>query len=256
MKSIGVSNDLPEYLKSKYSVCNPSKRASTAHKAYKTPLRQGVSEESPRHFQVSFVPVLDPTQKNEAISNDLRTGRFLSNLKKNLPRNKPRFDYCETIGQKFDYDTLKFVEGMDVKAGHSARIARLMGYNEMYNKTLNNGFGLPRGDFVVELAQPNVSRFEGRQVGILKNYLSKTGKKLSVSVDPSDNLGAIKGKGKVKDYSLAYQRGRNVNTPNRKLRTKKCVKSESVSLVELDHFEANIKSKQSIWNSTAMYKEF
>ena len=254
MKSIGVSNDLPEYLKSKYSVCNPTKRVSTAHKAYKTPLRQGVSEESPRHFQVSYVPVLDTAHKNEAISNDFRNGRFLSNLKKNLPHNKPRFDYCETIGQKFDYDTLKFVEGMDVKAGHSARIARLMGYNEMYNKTLNKGFGLPRGEFNVELAQPNVSRFEGRQVGILMNYLSKTGKKLSVSVDPGSNSGTIKEK--IKHYSLTYQRGRNVNTPNRKLRRKKSVKSESVDLFELDNFEANIKSKQSIWNSTAMYKEF
>lgn len=253
MKSIGVSNELPDYLKSKYSVNLPNKRVSTASKAYRTPLRQGVSEESPRHFKVSFVPVLDNFKKNEAISNDFKDARFLSDLKKNLPNNKPRFDYCETKGQKFDFDTLKFIEGMDVKAGNSARIARLMGYNEMYNKTLTKGFGIPRGDFNVELAQASVERFEGRQMERLSNYLSKTGKVLSASVDYRKR--SVTTKGKLNDYSLVYQRSRNVNTPNRKLRRKKHVKSESVGLEELDYFEANIKSKQSIWNSTAMYKE-
>lgn len=252
MKSIGVSNELPEYLKSKYSFNIPSKRGSTASKAYRTPLRQGVSEESPKHFQVSFVPVLDNIKKNEAISNESKNARFLSDLKKNLPNNKPRFDYCETKGQKFDYDTLKFIEGMDVKAGNSARIARQMGFNETYSKTLTKGFGIPRGEFNVELAQASVERFEGRQMDRLVNFLSKTGRVLSSSVDYRKRSETTKGK---LDYSLVYQKSRNVNTPNRKLRKKKHVKCESVGLEELDYFEANIKSKQSLWNSTAMYKE-
>jgi hypothetical protein len=251
MKSIGVSNDLPDYLKSKFSVNIPSRKDCMVHRSFRTPLRQGVSDESPKHFHISYVPVLDNAQKNQNISTDSKNSRFLSALKKNLPFNKPHFEYSEIQGQKFDYDTLKFIEGLDVKAGHSARLARLMGFNEMYSKTLSEGFGRARGDFVVELSQANVPRSEGRDVHRLKNYLRKTSKKWTQN---EEILGLPKNK--AKDYSLCFHKTRNVNTPNKRLRRRKNIKSESVSLAELDSFEADMKSKQSLWNSTAMYKEF
>lgn len=252
MKSIGVSNDLPDYLKSQFSVTNPSKRVSTAHKSYKTPLRQGVSTESPKHFHIKHVPVLNNSEKNKNISQDSNNPRFSSSLKKNIRCIKPHFDYSEIKGQKFDYDSLKFVEGLDVKAGHSARLSRLMGYNEMYSKTLSEGFGKARGDFIVELSQPSVHRFEGREISRLKKYVEKKAKKLE-ELRKGKNFEEFK---KIKDYSLNFCSSRMVNTPNSKLRKRKVGKSESVSLAELDFFEADIKTKQSLWNSTAIYKDY
>ena len=248
MKSIGISDDLPEYLKSKYSVSNPKRKIATAHKAYKPVLHQGVSEESPLNFKIKNIPVLNNTLKNLEISKDLLSSRFSSELKQNLPISKPRFDYSEIKSQKFDYDTLKFVEGIDVKAGNSARIKRAMPYSDQYSDSLKTGFGLQRGEFNVELSQPNVPRYQSSHLKHLSHYLSLVSKKYDIS----------KPKTSLRQSSVSfYDVPKHPNTPNRKLKVKKKMhKKEAPSLIDLDIFDADIKHKNSLWMSTIMYKDF
>ena len=248
MKSIGVSEDLPDYLRSKYSVSNPSRKSNDAHKPFKPTLLHGVSEESPRHFKLNHIPVLSSTMKNQEISTELQSSRFASNLKQNLPNNKPRFEYSEIKSQKFDYDTLKFVEGMDVKAGNSARIKRAMAYTDQYCTNLGYGFGLSRGEFIVELAQPNVPRSNASQISHINQYLRLVMKKGAEYQKPSHKTRTR--------MNSNFEIPRQVNTPNRSLRKKIKMRQEATSLVELDLFEAGVKSKMSFQKSTAMYKDY
>lgn len=247
MKSIGVSQDLPEYLKSKYSVSNPTKKPVSAHKAYKPTLLHGVSEESPKHFKLSYVPVLNNSMKNSEISSETGCSRFVSDFKQNLAKNKPRFEYSEIKSQKFDYDTLKFVEGIDVKGGNSARIQRAMAYTDQYSKTLGFGFGLPRGDFNVELAQPNVPRSDVSKVTRLCQYLNFSFKKEKFSKPRKCE--------RMKMIS-SFEIPRQVNTPSERLRKRKIRREKIVSLADLDRFDADFKSKQTVWKPTSIYSDY
>ena len=248
MKSIGVSNDLPDYLKSKYSVLNPSKRAISAHKAYKPTLRHGVSEESPKNFKVNYIPVLNSLMKNQEISKETDTLRFSSDLKQNSARTKARFDYSEIKSQKFDFDTLKFTEGMDVKAGNSARIQRAMAYSDQYSKTLGFGFGLPRGEFIVQLSQPNVPRSNISQISQLTQYIGLNTKR-KLKSHHNKNYSSM-------NVTSSLEFPRHVNTPNQSMRKKKIRKQKIISLADLDEFEKTFKTKQSLWKSTSVYKDY
>jgi hypothetical protein len=260
MKSIAVSEDLPDYLKSKYSVLIPHQRTTSGHKSYKSNLKQGVSEESPRHFKVNYIPVLSNTKKNSEIGGQENLSRYISNLKQNLPQHKSKFDYSEIKSQRFDFDTLGFAEGMDVKAGNSARLQRAMAYSNEYSKTLNQGFGIPRGDFNVEISQPSVPRLDTAKMHNLAKFLELTVKKeIKSRHKPSSSLKSTRNKFenlvKVKvNNSIEYPR--HVNTPNRTMRPKKNKPPVLFNLEDLDLFDADIKSKQSLLKSTAMYKDY
>lgn len=261
MKSIAVSEDLPDYLKSKYSILIPHRRSSSGHKSYKSNLKQGVSEETPRHFKINYIPVLSHSKKNSEISKEKNTSRFISNLKQNLPQNKPRFDYSEIKSQKFDFDTLGFAQGLDVKAGNSARIQRAMAYSDEYSKTLTQGFGIPRGDFNVELSQPSVPRVDAVKMHNMIKSLSLSMRRESCGSNTRHgdclkidremcNSFVGSSANNLREYP------RQVNTPNRTMRQRKKKPLEVFSLEDLDIFDADIKSKQSLWKSTAMYKDY
>ena len=59
MLSSGVSEDLPLYLKSKYTVSNPIGHKTRPLTMLKPILRQGVSSDSPIFFQINHVGVVD-----------------------------------------------------------------------------------------------------------------------------------------------------------------------------------------------------
>jgi hypothetical protein len=252
MKSIGISDDLPDYLQSKYSVFNPHHRASSASKAYRSELRQGISSEAPNHFQVSHVPILTATMKNQAISKQANSELFLSSLKKNTAVNKPVFQYSEIKSQKFDFDTLGFVEGLDVKAGNSARVQRAMAYSAEYSNRLRNGFGIGRGDFLVGLNQIKAPRYDFSE---LTHLVKNTGLKPRLQThkqanhrSQSINFEALSG---------VYTGGsRNTNTPNRSLRKRKPKLQKEEALDELDAFEKEVKHRTSFCMSTLTYRDY
>jgi hypothetical protein len=247
MNSLAVSHDLPDYLKSKYSVKIPAKNNPGKHKVYKSTLRQGVSEETPAHFKLNYIPVLNKTQKNLEISTEALTCRFSSDLKQNSPQIKPRFNYSEIKDQKFDFDTLKISEGMDVKAGNSARVTRNMPYSHQYSASLDKGFGLPRGEFNFEFSQPRVPRHEFRQLKHLNNYLILLLKKQhNTKPDHPAKPNPIS----------SWEYPRQVNTPNKSLKKKRKTTKKPPSLGELDLFETDIKSKLSQCSSIAVYRDY
>ena len=99
---------------------NPMHRPS---KSFNPGLRSGVSAESPENFHLKYINILDSHAKNSLIAGkDKNPGFFLSNLKKNKVLIKPKFHYEDLQSSGFDYDSLKFVECIDLIQNDEERI--------------------------------------------------------------------------------------------------------------------------------------
>ncbi|CAG9322905.1 unnamed protein product [Blepharisma stoltei] len=181
MKSCGVSEDLPNYLRSQYSVSNPSPPKKLFHKGVVPNIRQGVSAESPDCFHVKYVAVLSNEEKNKIISRgDRSPNRFISDLKVNKVEEKPKFQFDETK-TTFDCHSLKFSKALDLMADKSPKLRKEVPYIKEYEEMTRSGFGLPRGEFTVDAMQPNVPRYKIAKLNTLKESLLHTFKRTKTS---------------------------------------------------------------------------
>jgi hypothetical protein len=173
MLSSGVSDDLPLYLKSKFTVLNPPSPPKRPLKALKSILRQGVSSESPIFFQLGHVAILDkPTYRRELSGNDPVPGRFLNTLKQNTVNLKPRFDYTDSQLSSFDYHHLSPSKIIDLAADKSPRIKEQTKFHAEFSSFAQKGFGRTRGQFTIEATTPKVPRYRLGQIELLRDRLS------------------------------------------------------------------------------------
>ena len=150
MLSSGVSEDLPLYLKSKYTVSNPIGHKTRPLTMLKPILRQGVSSDSPIFFQINHVGVVDDkVRKREISGNEECSERFLSNLKQNTLNFKPKFEYSDSQLSKFDYHSLKPSKIIDLIADKSPKIKNQTQFRIEFDKQLKKGFGISRGQFTL-----------------------------------------------------------------------------------------------------------
>ena len=168
----GVSDELPLYLKSKYSQLNPPVSKKKPLKAIKSILRQGVSSDSPLFFQTSYATVVNNTIRNKEISgHEFADDRFLSDLKQNNLKFKPKFDYSDSKVCKFDYHSLTPSKIIDLAADKSPKIKNQTQFHLEFDKYLKEGFGIPRGQCTLEAMQPKVPRYQQGQIEVLRNKL-------------------------------------------------------------------------------------
>lgn len=169
----GVSDELPLYLKSKYTVLNPPNPPKRPVKSVKPLLKQGVSSDSPTFFQLNHVGIIDSQTRNQQISGkDQTPDRFLSSLKQNTLNLKPSFDYADSQLCKFDYHNLKPSKIIDLSADKSPKIKEQTQFHLDFCTHLQKGFGRSRGQCTYEAMQPKVPRYQLGQIDVLKNKLS------------------------------------------------------------------------------------
>jgi hypothetical protein len=170
----GISEDLPVYLKSKYSITNPPSPPRRPFKSVKPMLTQGVSSDSPTFFQLSHVGVVNDLIRNKEISGqDQHPERFLSSLKQNHLSIKPKFNYDSQFSD-FDYHNLKPSKIIDLAADKSPKMKEMTKFRREFHTYLEKGFGRARGQCTIEAMQPKVPRYQRGQIEMLKNKLSLT----------------------------------------------------------------------------------
>jgi len=169
----GISEDLPIYLKSKFSITNPPSPAKRPLKSVKPVLTQGVSSDSPTFFQLGHVSVVNDKIRNKEISGkDLNPERFLSSLKQNRLNVKPKFNYADSQFSDFDYHSLKPSSIIDLAADKSPKMKEATKFRQEFHTYLEKGFGKARGQCTLEAMQPKVPRYELGQMKFLKTKLS------------------------------------------------------------------------------------
>lgn len=175
MASSGVSDALPLYLRSKFSVSNPPVPERRPLKQIRIPLKQGVSSDSPLFFQLNHVSVVNPSVYNREISAsaDLKD-RFLSSLKQNNVSIKPKFSYTDSQYGQFDYDSLKPSLVIDLSADKSPKLKGSTKFKQEFHYYLEKGFGKNRGQCTVEAMQAKVPRYLQGQIEVLQSKLQKT----------------------------------------------------------------------------------
>lgn len=171
----GISEDLPIYLKSKYSITNPASPPRRPLKSVKPMLTQGVSSDSPTYFQLSHVGIVNDKIRNKEISGfDQHPDRFLSSLKQNHLSIKPKFNYTDSQYCEFDYHNLKPSKIIDLAADKSPKMKEMTRFRQEFHNYLEKGFGKARGQCTIEAMQPKVPRYLQGQIEVLKNKLSLT----------------------------------------------------------------------------------
>lgn len=169
----GISEDLPVYLKSKYSITNPPSPPKRPLKSVKPILTQGVSSDSPVFFQLGHVSIVNDKVRNREISgHDQNPDRFLSSLKQNRLNVKPKFNYADSQYCDFDYHSLKPSSIIDLAADKSPKIKESTQFRKEFHTYLNKGFGKARGQCTLEAMQPKVPRYLLGQMDFLKTKIS------------------------------------------------------------------------------------
>lgn len=168
-------------------------------KSYKPDLRSGVSAESPPLFHLKYTAILDSQAKNRAISGrDTNPGVFLSNLKRNRPLTRSKFQYEDYSTQEaFSLDALPFKEQIDLIKNQEERIRCRTPFCQKWKiqeKTAEK-FNIARGDFTVEANQSKVQRLPISKIKTLKNLLDK---RKSVTRAWKDKKNSLKNKTEVR----------------------------------------------------------
>ena len=173
-----ISEGLPDYLKTSYSIVH-SKSVRFSRKSLKTPLTQGISSEAPDFFRVSQVPVITPENRKKIYLTE--SDRFLSDLKKNQISPSKKFQYSDYHNSKYDYDSLSCANRIDLTADRKPGLKKIGGFVKFYQKFLDTGFGVIRGEFTVETNNPKVLKNHSGKVKTLMRILKKTGQKKAFS---------------------------------------------------------------------------
>jgi hypothetical protein len=140
-----------------------------------------VSEESPNNFHVNNGMVLSQIEKNERISSDFSSNRFLNRLKKNNIYDKPMFNYSDIRNQAFDYHSITPSKAVDLSYGLSPGLRSLTPFSSKYCKFLSEGFGKRRGQFTLEASQSKVPRLGVNEFNFISNQKFRFTKKEKVS---------------------------------------------------------------------------
>lgn len=152
-----ISSDLPDYLRTSFSPVGPIV-SHVSSKDYKTGLRVGVSQESPRHFQGRFTHVLSNDDKNkEKLGKMYDPDYVYSKLKRNNVKVKSPFR-SEDINSVVDYHTLKLSSVLDLVADKAPRLRRLANFRVEYREKAKEGFGRGRGECSVCAGSLNLKR--------------------------------------------------------------------------------------------------
>lgn len=177
MSTAGVSEALPQYLKSRFTVSNPPVPERRPLKQIKIPLKQGVSSDSPLFFQLNHVSIVNSSVFNREISASVELkDRFLSSLKQNNISTKPKFSYTDSQYGLFDYHSLKPSSVIDLSADKSPKLKDSTRFRQAFYTHLEKGFGKNRGQCTIEAMQPKVPRYLQGQIEVLQNKLQKTKK--------------------------------------------------------------------------------
>ena len=174
---VDISLDLPDYLRTSNPVIHPnSKRYSRKSlKCLKTPLTQGVSDNAPDFFKISQVPVISSSSRKELYS--LQGDRFACDLKKYQITSSKAFNYSDLKSSKFDYDSISCTKGVDLKADRRPLLRKKGEFRKLYDKFIERGFGIQRGEFTVEQSNPKIVRDHSERTDALETILRKTSRK-------------------------------------------------------------------------------
>lgn len=228
-----VSGDLPEYFKTRYSVNNPAP-PKTSHKQLRTPLTQGISNDSPDFFRVAQVPIITSTSRKILLTPE--AARFQYDLKKYQVTTAKHFNYCDMQDSHFDYDSLSLVNRVTLIADRNPRLKRSGGFAKIYEKSLEKGFGITRGEFSVERMNDKVLRTHPAKARNLEELIRKTSRKRIGSRE----VKTPNGKRMVPEVSIVL-----------KSRVKRCPSRE---LEDLDKFESSFHQCYGLAENRAMYK--
>lgn len=167
---VEISADLPDYLRTSHSIAE-SKSVRFSRKHLKTPLTQGVSENAPEFFKVSRVPIVTLSSRKELYGSG--GDRYLGDLKKYHVNNSKHFEYSDYERSNFDYDSISCRKRIDTSAGRSTLLRKKGEFGRIYQKYLEKGFGISRGEFTVEQTNPKILRDHSAKAETLENILRK-----------------------------------------------------------------------------------
>jgi hypothetical protein len=227
-----ISTDLPDYLRTPHSIVH-SKSTRMSGKSLKTALTQGVSIEAPDFFRVSKVPVLSPESKKHLYSKD--GDRFICDLKKSSVNPSSNFQYSDYQSSPYDYDSITLANQIDLNADRKPLLKKRGGFGTLYEKHLDKGFGVLRGQFTFESNTPKILRNHSHKIKTLEKILKKTHKN--------------KKKSKINQYPDVPSISKQISsilisrksTPNEKLKR------------EIDTFEDKLTRKNSLGANRAFY---
>ena len=168
-----ISLDLPDYLRTSYSIAS-SKSVRFTKKPLKSQLHQGVSIEAPDFFKVPKTAVLSPNDRKDLLHS--QGERMLSDLKQTHTTQSKLFNYSDMNNSTYDYDSIPFLARIAMKQDKNPRLRRTGGFFKKYEKDLDKGFGVQRGEFTVESINPKVIRDHPAKAKNLEDLLRKTGK--------------------------------------------------------------------------------
>lgn len=241
----GVSDELPLYFKSKYTVLNPPNPQKKQLKPIKAMLKQGVSSDSPLFFQLNHVAVVDSQIRNQQISGkDQNPGRFLSSLKQNILSTRPAFDYSDSQLCNFDYHNLKPSKIIDLAADKSPRIKEQTRFHLEFSTHLQKGFGRSRGQCTLEAMQPKIPRYQLGQIEVLQN-------KLSMSARHEHKIRLNTGKGSFNHTQTTFPSVSPFRNSGVKFSQRRT--STPMTLFEIDEFEKKNRINNSPLESRQIY---
>ena len=242
MIPFGVSEDLPSYLKSQFSISNPPGPARRPLKSIKSALYEGVSSDSPLFFHLNHVKILNSSQRNQEISSSSGE-RFLSSLKQNNISLKPKFSYTDSQLCKFDYHDLKPSSIIDLAADKSPKLKDQTRFRQEFQTHLMKGFGKVRGQCTVEAMQPKVPRYVQGQIEVLR-------KKLDLSQKHEGKYRMSAGKTILNQSLAAVPSG----TPALKRKFKERRTSTPSTIDEIESFERKLLSLYSNFQTRRIYE--
>ena len=242
MIPFGVSEDLPSYLKSQFSISNPPGPARRPLKSIKSALYEGVSSDSPLFFHLNHVKILDSFQRNKEISSS-PGNRFLSSLKQNNISLKPRFSYTDSQFCRFDYHDLKPSSIIDLAADKSPKLKDQTRFRQEFHSHLLKGFGKSRGPSTVEAMQPRVPRYLQGELEVLR-------RKLDLSQKHEGRFRISAGK-VILNQSLPFVPSA---TPALKRKYKERKTSTPSTIEEIESFERNQLSLYPNFQTRGMYE--
>ena len=233
-----MSADLPSFMILKHSlVDNTPKKRTDGVMIRRTSLNSGISDDSPNHFKIKHVPVLNQMAKNLQISrkNDGPV-RFLSDLKKNHQQNKGDFYYSDIDGQTFDYDNVGFSKGLDIIKGNTPQCRSSTPFCQKYSNSLQKGFGKARGQFTLETSQPKVIKLDVTNIKTIKELINRSQKNIKFQTP--------KLKGKHNQFNkISFIN----NKQSTKYKTRICKTPDSIAYIkELDDFDKSLKNIRKI----------
>ena len=227
-----ISLDLPDYLHTSYSIAT-SKSVRFSKKPLKTQLYQGVSIEAPDFFKIPKTRVLSPDDRKDLLCS--QGERILSDLKRSQVTESKNFHYSDIKSSTYDYDSIPFLARTAMKVDKNPRLKRTGGFFKKYEKELDRGFGVHRGEFTVETCIPKVVRDHPRKIRNLEEFLRKTGKVRIVC--GQSNTPSARAKGSAVRHVVRKEKNHEIVNP----------------LKELDSFEARLQMTHDLAEKRKIY---